>query len=159
MIVRVSKGNANYNAFRTLAVGLFLSLVILVSVDPLVRIYDKHIRSDPWLIASVSVLPSDQGLPRIQYEVVSSIRVRGFWKAYIQTNRGRTCWGNGIGSYGPDNMKQTAWDWNTFFETSCEEPFIPYQVCVHYDVTSYSDVHKFFGPYCSELYDPRRKHQ
>lgn len=155
-MVRMEKGSANENAVRTLIAGMITALAILLGVDPAVRLYDQYIRAHPWMVAHVEIVPTEaEGAPSIIYSVDATIPVTGKWKAWVETQSQRMCWSNGTGNYGPGLLGEKSWTWRAFFESDCPPPQEAYQVCVSYDVVSNSGVPADFGPYCSEIFDPR----
>ncbi|MGB1388637.1 MAG: hypothetical protein ACPG61_07095 [Paracoccaceae bacterium] len=164
-MIRIEKGTPNKNAFITLLVGMVIGLLILVGLDPAIRVYDQHIRTRPWLSATIDIISRrDGGKPDLIYAVSAPAYVEGRWKAWpeIQLSNGefqRRAGGEGTGTYGPRTGTPKSWGWNAFFEADRPEPLRPYRVCVAYDVRTARGVPGDFGPFCSAVYDPKGEMQ
>ncbi|WP_226780380.1 hypothetical protein [Oceaniglobus trochenteri] len=155
-MIRVSKGTPNENALRTMLVGAFLTVVILVGIDPAVRVYDEHLRVRPWLHATIEIIPQrNDRKPVLLYRVNAPAFVEGRWKAWPELESGRRlAGGGGSGTYSTKSVER-AWDWDAFFEADRPVPNEPFRICVSYTVRTARGVAGDFGPFCSDLYDPR----
>jgi len=160
-MIRAEKGTPNQNAVRTLLLGVSSALIILVGIDPALKLYDEHIRPRPWLTADIEIQPRREGdPPDIVYAVHAPSYVVGDWKAWVETRVAPDFWlrgrgGSGNGTYGPRTAMPRSWGWSAFFEADVPVPAQTYRVCVSYDVNTARGVPADFGPYCSELHDPR----
>lgn len=152
-MVRIEKSTPNANASRTLLAGAIVALLILVGLDPALRLYDEYLRPTPWISADVRVVTPQEGKPLVGYTVDTKTNISGRWKAWVQNEAGvRRCGGSGQGDYAARHGEEKVWDWAAWLGTDCAVPTTPFRLCVSYAVTTPRGAKGNFGPFCSELY-------
>lgn len=169
-MIRAEKSTPNENAFRTLLVGAIGAVLILIGIDPAMRIYDRYLRPQPWIAAELTILPQREGgKPLIEYALTTTVAVEGEWVTWIESESGiRLCaGGRGRGSYdlpsrevGGQRLpgRVNAWEWAEWLGADCYVPVIPFTVCVQYPVrTAATGVPRTWGPYCAPIHDPRKE--
>lgn len=129
-------------------------LASAVAVDPAARAYDDYLRERPWITAGVELVPAPE-FPLIRYDVHADLPVSGRWRAWLDADGVRRCFGSGFGDYSPDTPRQAVWTWGDWLGVQCPVPERPFRACVSYAVRTPRGATGEFGPYCSEVYDPR----
>ena len=122
-----------------------------VGVDHVTRLYDLHLRERPWISAGIDVIPTD-ATPLIRYDVRALTPVDGRWRAWLEVDGARRCFGSGVGSYSPATPPNAIWAWGDWLGVDCAVPEAPFRACVSYAVRSQSGAFGDFGPFCSETY-------
>lgn len=135
---------------------LILIMSLAFFAPALLRTADQYMWRRPWIMAEIQISPEtdERGKPLIRYRSIAPRYVYAQWTAWVQVAGTRRCVGRGEAGYGP-RSDQLVWSWDSFFERDCPVPGPPFNVCVQYDAVTPNDARGEFGPYCSDLYDPR----
>lgn len=154
-MIRAEKKTPNADAARTLIFGVIAAIVIIVGLDPAVKIWQRYFVSRPWIVPTIEIIPSREGKPDILYKAVARFPVKGTWTAFLQNAGGkRLCSGKGEGSYKPNDKDPQVWAWADWLGIDCAEPQEPYQACAFYQIQSERGNWDTTDPVCSGLYDP-----
>lgn len=155
-IFRAPKGTANFNAFRTLQMGVVCALAIMLATEPMLRLWDMT-RAVPWVQARIELRPARSPYGVI---VVDSVRaahpVSGERRVWVETPEGhRICDAERHDSWAGTSGR--TWSFRAFTEAGCDLPAAPFRVCSSFIVETASGLRGSFGPDCSGLFDPRAR--
>lgn len=142
-----------------LAMLLTISVLGILVVEPIQRLYDLYVRDRPFVTASVEIQRSLDGEIRILYAARATTDVRVNWSAWVDVEGRRTCGGHGVSGHGPESLarKPKPWDWADWLQAQCPVPIVPFSVCVRYVAITASGVGDTTAPYCSETFDPTKE--
>lgn len=163
-LFRAEKGTANFNAFRTLLFGVIGCVVILLSVQPAVYLYDRHIREVPWIEAKTRAFISPSGKWAIESYTSAPQRVTGT-RTLIQYTVSRvepdiSCMVDRSDSWIGEKMKP--WTVEGFMGYDCPIPKEPFFICSEFNVKLESGASGSFAvgrdgkPFCTNLIDPNK---
>lgn len=120
-------------------------------------LFDRHIRDRPWVSAVLTVERSEHGAPPmlVRDEIEAQALVAGERLIWIEDGRGvRIC-----GSHREDSWEGRSartWSAQAFFDHACAIPEDqPWRACTRFVVTTEWGSRDGFGPFCSEMFDPR----
>lgn len=156
-IFRAPKGTANFNAFRTLAVGVFGVLALLVLTDPVLRFWDGTLRQIPWISSKIAIRPAAPPFGAVVSDTTSaSWPVTGIRRVWVEDEHGqRIC----------NTQRHDSWQGETgstwtfvAFTGGCQIPDHPFRVCSKFLVETPRTVPGVFGPFCSDLFKPEAGH-
>jgi hypothetical protein len=156
MTLRAPKDTPARNAARTLTAGVVLALLILVSLDPALRLYDQHMLERPWVSATLTLVRSRErpaGAPDILYRVTTERQLVGLWSSWVETGRGTQCGRQGQALFDAGFDAQR-WSWSGWFGVECPMPVGPVRVCIRYIVETRWQARDVAGPFCSDTYVP-----
>lgn len=163
---RAEKSTRNRDDFKVLMMGSMFTIILMLTIPLLDRVYDTTIATRPFVEATVEIVHSpDHQKPLILYNADATQSVTGTWIASVYDHGGnRLDSRRGQGSYerpvreGGDEPK--FWTWDAFFETELgipapKVPSRPFYVCVRYVVVSArSGVTDSTENYCSNMHHP-----
>ena len=153
-LFRAEKETPNYNAFRTLLFGVFGALAILLLQDPVLSLWDTHLRDRPWVAASLVLVEGPDGRVRVDDTVTARWPVSGTRRDFVEVSGLRTCDDERHDSWPRAGGDRRLWSFEAF-TGGCEVPGLPFRVCTKFVVESAREVAGAFGPFCSDEFDPR----
>lgn len=140
---------------RTWLLMLFPLLAYILH-EPALRAYHDYTLERPLIHAEVKLLPQANAEPLILYRVTPQVYVRGEFDAWTVTVNGYPiCNSPGPINADPDKPRRPIWLWSAFFNGDCDEPAVPYRVCVQYDVRTEHGLREKGPKFCSDPHDPR----
>jgi len=119
-------------------------------------IWDRHIRERPWISAALAIeRPAYEGPALLIRDIVEAHSpVSGERLIWIEDQEGaRLC-----GSHREDGWEGRSvrtWSAEAFFDHACRIPEAPWRACTRFVVLTEWGSRGSFGPYCSEMFDPR----
>jgi hypothetical protein len=141
--------------FLAVMIAAMLALGVWI-VNPVLALYDEHIRERPFVTAQVEIVPSPVGKPDVRYVALASVQVSSIWSAWIDLDGRRRCGGTGRAGYGPPPKHPKIWGWEEWLGRDCPVPDRPFSLCVRYASTTTTGVGDISGPFCSATYDPNQ---
>lgn len=136
------------------AIMIVVSLSVIL--DPIRRFYDAHLRAVPWISAELEILPDDGDGLAVQYDLNANTVIKATWKTWLEVGPRQMCFGIGTADYSPATKRNRIWPMSEFLAVQCTMPVVPYRVCIDYTARLSSGAEAGFGPYCSEVFDPRK---
>jgi hypothetical protein len=152
-MMRLEKGSPDNNAARTLMFGSVAALLILVGLDPALRLADQVLLPRPWVNPVIEIVAEAEGKPSIRYGARPQVELTGTWTTWIEVNGRRGSTTKGEGHYMPDREPRM-WEWGDWFGRDWPVPLRPFVACVSYDLHTTSGARGQFGPFCSEEFTP-----
>lgn len=166
-MIKVQRRKADGSRRDVLMPVLFalpVTLLIILAVPSLQRIYDTYFREGPWVVTEVSIseVMGDNGNPMILYNAVGITCTKGSYSAWIENDKGsRLEDGHEDGfTYCPHNRQPKLWKLSSWLgnDKVIVPKDQPFRVCVSYStVTVVTGVSRQSGPYCSDLRYPLEK--
>ena len=152
-LFRAPKGTPNFNAYRTLAMGVVGALGVMVLTDPAMRLWDKAVRDVPWVSSTLQVSAAAEPFGAVvNDQTVAEWPVGGTRRVWIEDTSGRRiCNTERHDSW--EGSSGSTWTVQAF-TGGCPVPAQPFRVCTKFIVETSRGVPGAFGPYCSELFDP-----
>lgn len=114
----------------------------------------------PFISATVEIVASPAGPPKIRYKAHAKEPAKGHWTAVIYGEDGeRLASRKGAGEYSPNDNPAKPWEWSDFFgapaQPAPDVPSAPFSICVFYTVQALdSGVWDRSPESCSETFDP-----
>ena len=145
---------------KTLGVLLLVLWGLWWVSAPVVDAIDNHTQGVPWFKAEIGITSDG----RVSYYRDINRQMRGDWTAVVQiplrTRDGfRTiCDGDGSWTYrvGDSGLLDEPMEFERFTD-GCSMPSVPFRLCADYVMEDLKGRRASFGPFCSDLFDPRNR--
>jgi len=164
-VFRAKKTHQNRDDFKVLIVGLMFSIILLLSLPMVGKVYDSNWQTRPFVSATLEVIQTEHyERPMILYDADAVVLVSAIWIAIVRDDKGNRLYTRkGLGNYSSKEDNPRLWTWTAFFDngTSVPPPIVsqkPFMVCVRYiSTTLNTEVTDESPEFCSKVFYPNRK--
>jgi hypothetical protein len=153
--LRAPKDTPARDAARTLTAGVIVAILILILLDPALRLYDRYVLKQPWATVEIELLPNGrapEGPPDIFFTVEASRQLSGLVLSWVETPGGASLCRREAAAFGDAGEFERRWAWSAWFGPDCPAPDEPFRVCLRYVVETTAAAREVEGPFCSDEY-------
>lgn len=160
---RADKGTANFNSYRTLMCGLIGGILLLLTMQPAMFLYDRYGRQRPWIQSHDRAFVSPTGHWVIASTTTAAQRVAGSRTIAIFLDGAPdeiVCMSERRDSWEGERLKH--WTVDGFVNYTCPIPSQPFFVCSEFSVSLESGASATFlhnsdgSKFCTDVIDPAK---